>query len=466
MNPESMPDVHIEGESVIPFEAKVKLWKDITRGALKFSDLPENQKRNEQWVEFLRNILDKMGADAYGYVNESEGEGEISYMVLHPEKAKSLFSKGFDITKQEMGKYRGGQVRPMYDGGMVQHMAHGGGLSPGALGGKKENILDESVLREKQRQIQEAKGTDKLWGPEERKYIEGIRKGDIDDPDFLRTYKATQKGLGHYTEEEVKSMGMEDPFLPAASDRTTVSSRAFRKAVQDEKVHPLVLLGGDPRLLVTSPEFDPSSESSLANSAMYMPGKTSLPNREDYGYILDDRVSEKEFDPVALNVYRLMEEGLGMQPSDYDKFIASLDRPERWYKGDVIVTPRSENPRVHAFHEFAHRGLKIIEEKYNMDVNDYEHELFIRLIEYKYFRDPDNPEKQLQETREFVRNNYGEDIDKLLKRKDIKKALNFFLEGAEIERKDRGFPTEKIQTMYDGGIVPSSTKPMYDGGLV
>ena len=119
IRPESMPDVHIEGESVIPFEAKVKLWKDITRGALKFSDLPENQKRNEQWVEFLRNILDKTGADAYGYENEAEGGGEISFMALHPEKAKSLFSEGFDPTKQEMGKYRGGQIRPMYDGGIV-----------------------------------------------------------------------------------------------------------------------------------------------------------------------------------------------------------------------------------------------------------------------------------------------------------------------------------------------------------
>jgi len=40
-------------------------------------------------------------------------------MALHPEKAKSLFSEGFDPTKQEMGKYRGGQIRPMYDGGIV-----------------------------------------------------------------------------------------------------------------------------------------------------------------------------------------------------------------------------------------------------------------------------------------------------------------------------------------------------------
>ena len=358
------------------------------------------------------------------------------------------------------------EPQTMYDGGMVQHMEHGG-LSPGALGGQKEDILYDSVLREKQRQIQEAKGTDKLWGPEERKYIEGIRKGDIDDPDFLRTYKATQKGLGHYTEEEVKSMGMEDPFLPAASDRTTISSRAFRKAMQDEKVHPLVLLGGDPRLLVTSPEFDPSSESSLAGSAMYMPGKTRLSNE---GTPID-----KE-DSTSLKLSKSMQENLGMKPSDYDQFIANLDRPERWYKGDVVVVPRSENPHVYAFHEFAHRGLKIIEEKYNMDMSNYEHELFIRLIEYKYFRDPDNPEKQLQETREFVRNNYGEDIDKLLKSKYIKKALNFFLEGAKIERKDRGFPTREAQ-QYPHSVneedfdIPMSQedsiiKSMYDGGLV
>jgi hypothetical protein len=119
MNRKSMPDIHIEGESVIPFETKVKLWRHITSGALRFRDMVRGTERDKAWVEFLRNTLDKMGADAYGYINDIEGGGEVSYMFLHPEKSKSLFSEGFDPTKPEIGKYRGGQIRPMYDGGLV-----------------------------------------------------------------------------------------------------------------------------------------------------------------------------------------------------------------------------------------------------------------------------------------------------------------------------------------------------------
>jgi hypothetical protein len=119
MNRKSMPDIRIEGESVIPFETKVKLWRHITSGALRFKDMVRGTERDKAWVEFLRNTLDKMGADAYGYINDIEGGGEVSYMFLHPEKSKSLFSEGFDPTKPEIGKYRGGQIRPMYDGGLV-----------------------------------------------------------------------------------------------------------------------------------------------------------------------------------------------------------------------------------------------------------------------------------------------------------------------------------------------------------
>ena len=119
MNQKSMPDIHIEGESVIPFETKVKLWRHITSGALRFRDMVRGTERDKAWVEFLKDTLDKMGADAYGYINDIEGGGEVSYMFLHQEKAKSLFSEGFDPTKPEIGKYRGGQVRPMYDGGLV-----------------------------------------------------------------------------------------------------------------------------------------------------------------------------------------------------------------------------------------------------------------------------------------------------------------------------------------------------------
>ena len=126
MNRKSMPDIRIEGESVIPFETKVKLWRHITSGALRFRDMVRGTERDKAWVEFLRNTLDKMGADAYGYINDIEGGGEVSYMFLHPEKSKSLFSEGFDPTKPEIGKYRGGQIRPMYDGGVVQHMSEGG----------------------------------------------------------------------------------------------------------------------------------------------------------------------------------------------------------------------------------------------------------------------------------------------------------------------------------------------------
>jgi hypothetical protein len=108
----------------------IKLWKYIIKGADKHTDLRQD-KKEKSWEKFLRNILDRKGADAFSYKNNKETGGELSYMFLHPEKLKSTFAKGFDPTKPELGKYKGGQVIPMYDGGMVQASAkpmYDGGL--------------------------------------------------------------------------------------------------------------------------------------------------------------------------------------------------------------------------------------------------------------------------------------------------------------------------------------------------
>ena len=108
----------------------IKLWKYIIKGADKHTDLRQD-KKEKSWEKFLRNILDRKGADAFSYKNNKETGGELSYMFLHPEKLKSTFAKGFDPTKPELGKYKGGQVIPMYAGGMVQASAtpmYDGGL--------------------------------------------------------------------------------------------------------------------------------------------------------------------------------------------------------------------------------------------------------------------------------------------------------------------------------------------------
>ena len=116
----------------------LKLWKDIIQGALKHQSEFESGKEetSEKWIKFLQNVLDKQGADAFSYENYKEGTGELSYMILDsPEtigkKIKGAFVEKPDPTKPELGKYKGGQVIPMYDGGMVQASAkpmYDGGL--------------------------------------------------------------------------------------------------------------------------------------------------------------------------------------------------------------------------------------------------------------------------------------------------------------------------------------------------
>jgi len=108
----------------------IELWKYIIKGADIHTDLRQD-KKEKSWEKFLRNILDRKGADAFSYKNNKETGGELSYMFLHPEKLKSTFAEDFDPTKPELGKYKGGQVIPMYDGGMVQASAkpmYDGGL--------------------------------------------------------------------------------------------------------------------------------------------------------------------------------------------------------------------------------------------------------------------------------------------------------------------------------------------------
>ena len=352
------------------------------------------------------------------------------------------------------------EPQTMYDGGVVR-MQDGGDTEDYPTDieeeerrksldfiGEEEEEEQINILKEKQKDIKKAEGTEKLWGPEEREYIKKIRKGKIDDPDFLRTYKATQKGLGHYTKEEVESMGMEDPWLPAAIDRTTVSSRSFRKALQGKKVHPLVLLGGDPRRLVSSPALD------KIGLAFYHPYSTRGTKTYDPGE-----------DPISWDLEMNLR-NVGVDKRTYDKMLTSFERPNRWDKGDVMVTPRSMSPHVHAFHEAAHRGFAIIKDKNNLATDRLTEEIIVRLLEYKYFRDPDNPEKYLQETRDWIRNNLDEDIDKILEIKYWKDNLNYFLQEAKKERESRGFPKDDRQDMYDGGMVQASAKPMYDGGLV
>jgi hypothetical protein len=104
----------------------LKLWKDIIQGALKHQPEFESGKveTSEKWIKFLQNVLDKHGADAFSYENYKEGAGKLSYMILDsPEtigkRIKSAFVEKPDPTKPELGKYKGGQVRPMYDGGLV-----------------------------------------------------------------------------------------------------------------------------------------------------------------------------------------------------------------------------------------------------------------------------------------------------------------------------------------------------------
>tara|TARA_R110000787_G_scaffold224080_2_gene332346 strand:- start:11107 stop:12300 length:1194 start_codon:yes stop_codon:yes gene_type:complete len=142
-------------------EEALKLWKDIIQGALKHHsefesyiaspskekgedftldeskiDYVNVEKLSEKWIKFLQNVLDKQGADAFSYKNFEEGTGGLSYMILDsPEtigkKIKGAFVEKPDPTKPELGKYKGGQVIPMYDGGMVQASAkpmYDGGL--------------------------------------------------------------------------------------------------------------------------------------------------------------------------------------------------------------------------------------------------------------------------------------------------------------------------------------------------
>ena len=141
------------------------------------------------------------------------------------------------------------------------------------------------------------KGSDKLWGDKVRKYVEGIRKGEIDDPVFLRTYEATQKGLGQYTQEEVESTGMKDPFLPASPTRTTKTSRQMRDWLSNQRertaltkgsrwdtgpINPLIKLGLDPRRLVSVTGDFGKDKNVLAFYAPY-PNKYDV-TTEEYGY--------------------------------------------------------------------------------------------------------------------------------------------------------------------------------------
>ena len=207
------------------------------------------------------------------------------------------------------------EPQTMYDGGMVQHMSEGGQPSP----------IPMDRLRRTERAITEAKGTDKLWGPEVREYVEGIRKGDIDDPDFLRVYEATQKGLGQYTEEEVKSMGMEDPFLPAATKRTTPTSRYARGLLSKSSDDvPLVALGLDPTRIASDDVPTPLAGFYKRTSTNEAPFIRSF-------------MKEKE---------------------------AAADRPYLYEEGDVIRSEAvgGQDTDTILFHEAAHRGLEILRE--------------------------------------------------------------------------------------------------------
>ena len=178
-------------------------------------------------------------------------------------------------------------------------------------------------LVQKQYAISESTGSDKLWGPEVRKYVEGIRRGEIDDPDFLRTYEATRKGLGHYTKEEVESTGLDDPFLPAAIKRTTPDSRRARQILaEDRGKYPLVELGLDPTRLITSSV------------------------KTNYGGIYNPQTIHSRSD-YAKGVM--------------EKHIAASDRPDLYDEGDYIRARQGEHPKNIVFHEAAHRGIQILE---------------------------------------------------------------------------------------------------------
>ena len=104
----------------------LKLWKHIVQGASRYAPEFESgfSETSERWINFLRNVLDKTGADAFSYKNYTEGTGELSYMFLDsPEtigkKVKLKHNIEPDPTRPELSKYRGGQIRPMYDGGLV-----------------------------------------------------------------------------------------------------------------------------------------------------------------------------------------------------------------------------------------------------------------------------------------------------------------------------------------------------------
>ena len=64
-------------------EQAVRLWKYLVEGSIKHSILKPD---TERWVEFLKDFLDRTGADAFSYTNTKETGGEKSFMVLDQDK--------------------------------------------------------------------------------------------------------------------------------------------------------------------------------------------------------------------------------------------------------------------------------------------------------------------------------------------------------------------------------------------
>ena len=350
------------------------------------------------------------------------------------------------------------EPQTMYDGGVVG-MAEGG----------QTPAFDK--LDKRLQSISEATGSDKLRGSEVREYVEGIRRGEIDDQDFLRTYEATQKGLEHYTEEEVKSMGMEDPWLSPAIKRTTPESRKIREVLTETRGKvPLVELGLDPTRLVTS---------SLRTSA---PGT----------------YNPKQIDSRAY--------GKGVM----EKQIAASDRPDLYDEGDYISAESGINPSIPTntviFHEAAHRGIEILERSTNFELprltkkldvatatdtkedlvhEHFNNELWVRLLEQKYYTPDTSEEKQkhIDRNSEYLRYlnrrgiiekpdypNYlnSRFIRKKLNEDDIKNALDYIRDSSRKELEERGFPKIKDDKRTSSFSILGFSRPtnMYDGGIV
>ena len=133
------PNMYIpESDIINPLDGtsmmSVDTWKKIMQAALDTIAKRDDMKRKGHspyitsstsknidtiWINKLRKILQDEGADAFGYANYAEGEGQMSYMVLDPNRLKFVWAKTFNPESPSLSEKKGGLIKTMYDGGVV-----------------------------------------------------------------------------------------------------------------------------------------------------------------------------------------------------------------------------------------------------------------------------------------------------------------------------------------------------------